>query len=99
MSLYQVQLCLFDHLRALEKLAVGAERPGIAVSGYRLTEREREALLASDVGVLYEMGTHPVLVNALCRAEGWKRADYRVLFDSAGAPASPFSGRPRWQTS
>jgi len=44
MSLYQVQQCLFDYLRAMENAPAGA-RPAIRTSGYELTESQpRKAL-------------------------------------------------------
>jgi len=69
MSLFQVQQCLFDHLRALED-PDRPERPEIRLDGYDLTDDERAALAAGDVGALYLMGTHPVIINGYCRAMG-----------------------------
>jgi hypothetical protein len=60
-----------------------------------LTEDERKALSTADVGALYAMGVHPVIINGYCRAEGYKRADYRRLL----AGAAPEPRRTRWQTS
>ncbi len=99
MSVYQVQQCLFDHLRRLERLPAGAERPAVSVDGYDLSDAERAALQEPDVAALWSMGTHPVLINGFCRSQGWKRADYRVLFEGATAAQDGFRGRPRWQTS
>lgn len=96
MSTYQVQQCLFDYLRALEKVPVGGPRPDLDSSGYELTDDERAALLAGDVDTLYRMGTHPVIINGYCRAMGWKRAEYRTLF-SRTVPRQ--GGRARWQRS
>jgi hypothetical protein len=95
MSLYQVQQCLFDHLRALEDPGKRA-RPQIQLDGYDLTDREREVLAAGDVGALFLMGVHPVIINGYCRAMGYKRADYRSLLEQA---ASTVPRRGRWQTS
>ena len=95
MSVYQVQQCIFDYLRALEKAPAG-ERPSISVEGYDLTETERRALIEGDVSAFYTMGTHPVLINGFCRSQGYKRADYRPLFKDA-APTS--NRRTRWQKS
>jgi len=94
MSLYQVQQCLFDYLRAMEDAPPGA-RPDIRTEGYDLTEAERTALTTSDVGALYTMGVHPVILNGYCRALGYKRADYRPLL----AGVAPEPRRTRWQTS
>ena len=95
MSLFQVQQCLFDHLRALED-PDRPQRPEIRLDGYDLTDDERAALAAGDVGALYLMGTHPVIINGYCRAMGYKRADYRPLLQKAADPAPR---RTRWQTS
>jgi hypothetical protein len=95
MSLFQVQQCLFDYLRALED-PNQPEKPEIRLDGYDLTEDERAVLAAGDVGTLYLMGAHPVIINGYCRAMGYKRADYRPLLQKAADPAPR---RTRWQTS
>ncbi len=95
MSVYQLQRCLFDYLRALEKAPKG-ERPAISVEGYDLTPEERRALLEGDVSAFHTMGTHPVIINGYCRAQGYKRADYRPLFKDVAAQPTR---RTRWQTS
>jgi hypothetical protein len=94
-SLYQLQQCLFDYLRALEDPA-NTTKPEINVEGYDLTDEERDALRSGDVGALYRMGTHPVIINGYCRAMGYKRADYRPLLEKV-ADTEP--RRTRWQTS
>ena len=96
MSLYQVQQCLFDYLRVLEDPKTQG-RPEISTDGYDLTAQERDALIDKDVGAIYAMGVHPVIVNSYCRALGYKRADYRELLEAA-APKTE-SRRTRWQTS
>ena len=95
MSLYQMQQCLFDYLRALED-PNRPSRPEIEVDGYDLSEPERTVLERGDVGAMYTMGVHPVIINGYCRAMGYKRADYRRLLEAA-APAQ--RRRTRWQTS
>jgi hypothetical protein len=94
MSLYQVQQCLFDYLRAIEAAQSGP-RPEIQLEGYELTDAERKALSSGDVGAFYTMGVHPVIINGYCRAMGYKRADYRPLL----AGVAPRPRRTRWQTS
>jgi hypothetical protein len=94
MSLYEVQQCLFDYLRAMEDAPPGP-KPNINTEGYALTDAERIALTSGDVGAFYTMGVHPVMINGFCRAMGYKRADYRPLL--AGAAAEP--RRTRWQSS
>ena len=73
-----------------------APRPELSVEGYSLTDEERRALETSDVGTLYEMGTHPVIINGYCRAMGYKRADYRPLFKES---TTATKGKARWQKS
>lgn len=95
MSVYQVQQCMFDYLRALED-ASRHQRLAMAVEGYRLTAVEQRALVEGDVDALYGLGVHPVLINGYCRALGYKRADYRPLFKNA---VTGVSRRTRWQKS
>jgi hypothetical protein len=58
MSLYQMQKCLFDYLRA-KKHAPPEQKPDVTVDGYDLTDDERKAVETLDVGKLYALGTHP----------------------------------------
>jgi hypothetical protein len=98
-SIYQVQKCLFDYLRAREH-APKDERPDIATiaaRGYELTDEERKAVESLDLGTLYAMGTHPVLINGLARNMGYRKADYRPLL--AGSLAPERKVKPRWQKS
>jgi hypothetical protein len=95
MSLFQLQQCLFDYLRAMEKAGPGA-RPEISTEGYDLTEAELRALTEGDIGAFYVMGAHPVIINGYARAMGYKRADYRPLLEKV---ATPSTRRTRWQTS
>jgi hypothetical protein len=94
MSLYQLQQCLFDYLRALENAPVGAVPPPLTAEGYDLSEAERDALIHRDLAQIYALGTHPVIINGYCRALGYKRADYRPLLQKA---ADPEVKRTRWQ--
>ena len=94
-----MQKCLFDHIRQLER--PGTTRPAdrVDTEGYALTEDERTALASADVGRLYQLGMHPVLVNAFCRAMGWKRADYAVLFPPGEADRMRNTKEARWLAS
>jgi hypothetical protein len=96
MTLYMVQQCLFDHLRRLEAAGDGP-RPEIVTDGYTLTPEEKRAVSEPDIGAIYAMGVHPVIINGFCRALGYKRADYRPLLEASGAV--PARRRTRWQTS
>ena len=96
MSIYQVQKCLFDYLRAMEAAGDGP-KPDIRLDGYQLTDEEATALRTQDIGKIYAFGTHPVILNGYCRALGYKRADYRPLLEKSGAV--PPRKKTRWQTS
>lgn len=93
MSRYQMQQAIFDHLRRLEDPADTRSPDDIRTDGYELDEEERTALATGDVAAFHTLGVHPVLINAYCRANGWKRADYRVLFP---AGADVVAGQVRW---
>lgn len=96
MSVYQVQRCLFDYLRARERAGDG-EQPDIAVmaNDYELDDAERKAVAELDLGSLYAMGTHPVIVNGVARAMGYRRADYRPLLADSMPPEPTVT--PRWR--
>jgi hypothetical protein len=96
MSIYQLQQCLYDHLRALEDAPPDGPRPELSTEGYSLTDEERQALENKDIAALYAMGTHPVIINGYCRAMGYKRADYRPLFKET---TTVTKGKTRWQKS
>ena len=96
MSIYQVQKCLFDYLRAREH-APKDQRPDIATvlaQGYELDGAERKAVEALDLGTLYAMGVHPVIINGLARNMGYRKADYRPLL--AGSLPPERKVKPRW---
>lgn len=95
MSLYMVQRCLFDHLRRLEAAGDGP-KPAIVTEGYTLTPEEVRAVTEPDIGAIYAMGAHPVIISGFCRALGYKRADYRPLLENAGVTPT-VKGKPRWQ--
>ena len=42
--------------------------PGAAIAGFWLTDEERRAVLAGDVGRLAELGAHGYLLGGLARA-------------------------------
>jgi hypothetical protein len=90
-----MQKALYDHLRASHH-APGGEKPTPKVEGYDLTDEERTAVKTLDIGKLYAMGAHPVIINSLARAMGYRRADYRPLL-AESLPPGP--GRARWRKS
>ncbi|WP_145978641.1 hypothetical protein [Granulicoccus phenolivorans] len=99
MSTYGMQRAIFDHLRRLEAPDQEVPADQIRTEGYELTEAELAALSKPDVGQLYLLGTHPVLINAFCRANGWKKADYAVLFPEGLADSMRSERKARWLTS
>ena len=87
-----MQQCLFDQMRRWS----GAPGTPVVTDGYDLSGEERVAITGNDVGGLYAMGVHPVLLNGWCRATGHTRDDYKRLL----APyRRPVTGVPRWRTS
>ena len=96
MSTYQMQKVLFDYLRAREH-APKDEKPSIstiAAQGYDLTDEERKAVEDLDLGKLYALGTHPVIINGLARNMGYRKADYRPLLAESMPPERKV--KPRW---
>src|SRR5689334_11133338 len=77
-SLYQLQRCVWDRLRAGEANSrSNGNGSHFDARGYDLTDEERQAFETRDVAALYRLGLHPVLLNAFCRASGYSRDDYR----------------------
>ena len=80
------------------------KEPETAVAEFKLTTEEREALLAGDVGRLYQMGVHTFLLNHLQRYElfGVTRdnylerirqgMDYDERFEQGKMPVQRFVG-------
>ncbi|MGE3286564.1 MAG: hypothetical protein AB7J32_10745 [Pseudonocardia sp.] len=95
MSLYQLNRCVYDWVRAGEvNSSEGDGREGFDVSRYELTDEEREAFEKRDVAAFYQMGLHQVLLNRYCRAAGFARDEYRAIL----APfATTEERRGRWQ--
>lgn len=69
MSVYYLNKICHRMLRDLDFRAAMQRDPASAIKPYRLTDAEREALLAGDVARLYEMGVHPFLLSFLTRYE------------------------------
>jgi hypothetical protein len=96
MSLYELQRCLFDYLRAMENTTEGSPHPELSIEGFDLTDEESRTLLNGDIAAIYAAGTHPVIVNGYCRAMGYKRADYRALLETV---KTEHEGKARWHKS
>lgn len=91
-----MQQAIFDHLRALEVAGHSRDPRVVETSGHAVTADEGRALRDGDVAAFHRMRVHPVLINAWCRANGWKGPSYRVLFPMQETE-SPRRGR--WQRS
>jgi hypothetical protein len=76
MSLYEVQKLLF-RLNRDEKLQARfrASRDEV-LAEYRLDEPERRAMETADVGRLYVMGVHPLLLLGFGTRAGYAWPDY-----------------------
>ena len=74
MSLYQLQLCVYNYLRTLEGVEPGSPVPTLSTSGYDLNEEEERALKTGDVGAMYSMGIHPVIIVPLDQQSRWPRS-------------------------
>ena len=96
MSLYQLQRCVYDWVRAGEVNSAdeGDGRLGFSTAGYELNDDERKAFDPKDVAAWYQRGLHQVLRNRFCRAAGFARDEYRKILEPFGTA----EGRKgRWQ--
>jgi hypothetical protein len=95
-SLYQLHRAVYDWIRAGEVNSdAGADgRVGFDLAAYELTSEEHRAFLDQDVGAMYQLGLHEVLINRYARAAGYARDDYRKILEQY---AKPEERRGRWQ--
>ena len=101
MSQYQLQKLLYDFLNGRvgpasdARAGPGGDRAGPDPAGYDLTDEEGAAASGADLRRLYQLGVHPVLVNAFARAMGYQRDDYaKMLSDLDREPEVT----PRWRS-
>lgn len=99
MTYYALNKAIFDHLRRLEATDNTRAADDVLTEGYALDEAELAAAKACDVAAFYDLGVHPVLINGFCRANGWKRADYKKLFRAEQIAAAEAMEGVRWQKS
>jgi hypothetical protein len=102
MSIYLVNKILYMTDNDPAFRARMKDDPSRAVAEFKLTQEEREALFAGDVGRLYQMGVHTFLLNHLQRYElfGVNRdnylerirrgMDYDARFDQGKMPVQRF---------
>lgn len=76
MSLYQVQKLLFQVFNDLDLRPIFRSNRDKILAGLELTDPERQALRAFDVGALYRMGVNPYLLFQVALIVGMKEADY-----------------------
>jgi hypothetical protein len=69
MSVYNVNYLCRELLRDRGFRAAMKADPAAALKAYDLTDAERSALLAGEVGKLYELGANGFLLGYLCRFE------------------------------
>ena len=96
MSLYQLHRAVYDWIRAGEVNSdAGVDgRVGFDLTAYELTGEEQRAFTDKDVGAMYQLGLHEVLINRYARAAGFARDDYRKILEQY---AKPEERRGRWQ--
>jgi hypothetical protein len=76
MSLYEVQKLLFHLNRDRRLQARFREERNPVLAEYRLGDAERQAIEAADVGRLYTMGVHPLLLLGFGTRAGYAWPDY-----------------------
>ena len=76
MSLYQTQKFLYELNRDGRVRAGYRADRSAAISGYSLTDTERRALLAADIGLLYHLGVNGQILMHFAAFCGIEWADY-----------------------
>jgi len=95
MSVYQLNRCVYDWVRAGEVNSTAVDgRIDFDDAAYELSDDERKAFTARDIGGLYQLGLHEVLLNRFARAAGFARDDYRKLLEPFAAQEER---KGRWQ--
>jgi hypothetical protein len=91
MAIYEVERLVRDVHRLGRFPAFDADRSSFCDS-YDLTDQERAALLANDVGTLYSMGVHPMAVLFFSQANGEPMASYLARIGADEGRVSQFRG-------
>lgn len=68
MGSYALQKAIYDHLNPKGRPGPPELEPETLRARYGLGEAEIRALCEGDVGALYRLGVHPVLLNSYARA-------------------------------
>ncbi len=77
MSLFAVQQLIFDLKHDKKQVAALSADPESVLRKYDLSEDERAALIKADLGKLYLMGVHPLLLAPYSRMAGVSREAYQ----------------------
>ena len=86
MSLYQVQKLLFQMVNvSAVRARFDAERDAL-LREFDLTDEEARALREVDVGRLYAMGAHPLLILPFCGRQGLAWPQYLDALRKARDP-------------
>jgi Aromatic-ring-opening dioxygenase LigAB, LigA subunit len=76
MSVYALQKLIRDVNRRPDRREAYFQSPATFAEGYDLAERERDALLRLDMGALYGMGVHGLLLRPFTILHNVAEADY-----------------------
>jgi hypothetical protein len=76
MSVYALQKLIRDVNRRPDRREAYFQSPGTFAQGYDLSEHERAALIALDMGALYGMGVHGLLLRPFTILHKVAEADY-----------------------
>src|SRR5215470_1303671 len=89
MSIYYVHKVAHRVAKDPEFRAQMQRDPAAAIAGFRLTDEERRALLAGDVGRLTQMGAHGYLLGLLAQNEvlGLNMRNYTQRIHDPGSTA------------
>jgi hypothetical protein len=92
MSLYQLNKIMYLLEVDAAFLARMKSDPADAIKGFELTENERSAVLAGDVGTLYLMGVNMFILDSIARHElfGMDRNSYLAQIRAAADKAATY---------
>ena len=83
MSLYDAQKLLYHLNKDATSRRRFAQEQDAVLAEYALTQEERRALAEADVGKLYLMGVHPLLLAPFAGRAGLKWPDYLAALQRA----------------
>lgn len=92
MTWYEMHRCVYDFVRCQEQ----GRGDAFDAASYDLSEAERTAVDTGDIGALYDLGLHGVLLNRYCRQLGISLDDYKRRLQPYAVHQER---RGRWQRS